>query len=63
MPIYAYECVECDHKQEVERDFDHRHEMESCKKCGAPCAYVMSPTPGFLKGGPTVPSNGRRKRR
>lgn len=63
MPIYSYECVECDYRQEAERDYDHRHEFETCKKCGAPCEYVMSPTAGFMKGGPTVPSNRRRIRK
>lgn len=63
MPLYDYECVECDSKQEAEKAYENRREMETCKKCGAACEYVVSPTAGFMKGGPTVPSTNRRMKK
>lgn len=63
MPIYSYECTHCENKQTDERGYDRRKDMATCTKCGAACEYVISATPGFMKGGPTVPSNRRRIRK
>jgi len=62
MPLYQYECVECDNRQEAEKPVERRRDMESCDKCGAACELVISPVAGFMKGGPTVPSSKRRRR-
>jgi putative FmdB family regulatory protein len=63
MPLYDYECVNCERKQEAEKPYEQRREMEVCESCGSACEYVVSPTAGYMKGGPTVPSNNRRMKK
>lgn len=62
MPLYTYECIECSTRIEEERTVANRKEMATCGECGHPCELVITPVAGYMKGGPTVPSSGRRKK-
>src|SRR5215471_6745276 len=41
MPLYEYQCLECDHQFEVIRKFSDPP-VEKCKKCGGPVRKLMS---------------------
>jgi len=41
MPLYEYQCVECDHQFEVIRKFSDPP-IERCPKCGGPVRKLMS---------------------
>lgn len=63
MPLYTYECVNCSNKFDEERTIDNRREMATCGECGNPCELVIAPVAGYMKGGPTVPSSTRRRKK
>ena len=46
MPIYEYQCEECDHRFEVMQKFSDRP-LKKCEKCGGPVHKVLS-APGLL---------------
>jgi len=41
MPLYEYQCLECDHLFEVIQKFSDPP-VEKCKKCGGPVRKLMS---------------------
>lgn len=51
MPIYEYQCPQCQHLFEEWVKASDAHGQEPCPKCGTPSPRVISQTSFVLKGG------------
>ena len=51
MPIYEYQCPQCQHTFEEWVKASESHGQELCPKCGEPSPRIMSQTSFVLKGG------------
>jgi putative FmdB family regulatory protein len=49
MPLYEYECNDCQHRFEIRQGF-HDKPLAECPKCKAPSRRVFHPTPIIFKG-------------
>lgn len=49
MPLYEYECGECQHRFEIKQGF-HDEPVAECPKCQAPSRRIFHPTPIIFKG-------------
>lgn len=45
MPLYDYQCVECNHQFEAYSSIDNRHYVE-CIECGRECVIIIKKAPG-----------------
>lgn len=42
MPVYKYECEECQHTAERLRSLEHRDEPLTCGECGGECIRITA---------------------
>lgn len=49
MPLYEYECGDCQHRFEIRQGF-HDKPLAECPKCKAAARRVFHPTPIIFKG-------------
>ena len=53
MPLYVYECTNCNAQRSDVRKIDERHDGPTCR-CGAKMKLLIGATPGIVKD-PAVP--------
>lgn len=49
MPLYAYECKECDRSKQEMRLIAEREDAPDCDRCKEKMILVLSPTAGYVK--------------
>lgn len=49
MPLYDYQCIQCQNVVEVRHGFNDAH-TEPCAKCGGALQRIISPAPIIFKG-------------
>lgn len=56
MPLYEYQCTECEANQTAMRSIQNRDDSPLCEKCGAPTKKLIS-APTTIFNGPGFPGN------
>lgn len=54
MPLYDYECAQCDTSTQEMRKIDERHEAPECYVCKQSMKLMLAPVRGIVKD-PAVP--------
>jgi putative FmdB family regulatory protein len=60
MPLYDYQCSQCQHVVEVRHGFNDSY-ADPCPKCGAQLKRVISPAPIIFKGSGFYVTDSRKK--
>lgn len=60
MPLYDYQCSQCQNVVEVRHGFDDTY-AEACAKCGGPLKRLINPAPIIFKGSGFYVTDSRKK--
>lgn len=60
MPLYDYQCSNCQHVVEVRHGFDDKY-AEACPRCGGELTRLINPAPIIFKGSGFYVTDSRKK--